>query len=284
MSFAAMIGRRRQLVVPTPPDEPEEPPAESGLIYDHDFEDGAFPSQGPVIQSGLTSDITVTTTNPISGTRSLNFFFVGKPEGQDNWIEHNLALPKCYGGFGMEFDIRFSSNYVLRNLSNSTTKWFQFWQQTDANAELSPRVRTDYNEIMSVGASIRRNGVDNQIELMAVVTDNGCNVCNNGYALLMDPDTPENAPVRPGQKHKVKWRVKYSSALGVNDGLYELLVDDGIVFQNTALNLWPYAGRGSTPPFLSWGYLMGYANGGFGVDTNVQWDNLKMYNTTTRWW
>ena len=26
MSFAAMIGRRRQLVVPTPPDEPEEPP------------------------------------------------------------------------------------------------------------------------------------------------------------------------------------------------------------------------------------------------------------------
>lgn len=281
MSIAAMMGRRRVAVNAGAP----EPPGELGLIYSHDFEDGAFPSQGAVIQSPLTSDIRVTTTNPISGTRSLEFFLIEKPPGVFNWQEHNLALPKCYGGFGMEFDIRFGENYVLRgDPANSTTKWFQFWQQTDANAALDPRERTDYDFILSVGASIRRNGVGNQIEMMAVVTDNGCLTCNNGYALLMDPDTPANAPVKPGQVHNIKWRVVFSSALGVSDGLYELLVDGVVVYQNTALNLWTHAGRGSTPPFVSWGYLMGFMNPGVGVDTIVQWDNLKMYNTTTRWW
>jgi hypothetical protein len=258
----------------------------TGLIYSHDFEDGLFPTQGPVIPSGLGGECTVSTVNPVDGLRSFQVRYPGTPPGTAQWQEYNIALPKCYGGFGMDFDTRFSSNFVLRpdgGGGNNTSKWFQFWQQTDANAALNPRVRTDYGQIMSVGASIRRKGVGNQIEMLVVVTDNGCLVCNNNSFVLIDPDTPANGPIKPGQKHNIKWRIKYSSGINQNNGVYELLVDNVVVFQNSALGLWPYAGRASDC-FVSWGYLMGYSNGGFTNDTIVQWDNFKMYNTSSRWW
>lgn len=259
----------------------------AGLIYSHNFEDGLFPSQGPVIQSGLTSSITVSTVDPIDGLRSLNFGFVAKPPGTDSWLEHNMALPKCYGGFGMEWDMRFPTNFALRYPGSTTAKWFQFWQQTDANAALNPRVSTDYGQIMQVGASFYLNQPwENKVKLMSVITRSNCLVCNdNVEAVLMDLDTPANGPIKLGQNHNIKWRVKYASGpLPAADGVYELLVDNVSVYTNNACAIWPYDGRGSTPPFVSWGYLMGYVNGGFGVETNIKWDNLRIYNTATRWW
>lgn len=235
-------------------------------------------------QGGLTSNITVSTVEPIDGLRSLNFRFVAQPPGTDSWVEHNMALPKCYGGFGMEWDMRFPSNYALRGPGSTTTKWFQFWQQTEANAALNPRVRTDYGEIMATGASIYLDTATNKIMLMAVVTRSNCLVCNDAYVPLIDLTNPANGPIKLGQNHNIKWRVKYASSTSATDGVYELLVDNVSVYTNTALNLYPYDNRGSTPPFISWGYLMGYANGGFGVETNVKWDNLKMFATPIRWW
>lgn len=185
--------------------------------------------------------------------------------------------------------MRFSSNYRLRagpTGENNTTKFFQFWQQTDANAALYPRVSTDYTSgIFSTGASIRRSGVGNQIELMAVVTSpTGGAASNIGYALLMDPDTPANGPIKPGQFHNIKWRAIYSTAQGVEDGFYEFLVDNSVVYSSPLFAFYPPDAFGPPTPFVSWGYLMGFSNNGFGVDTNVGWYNLKMYNQTTRWW
>lgn len=264
------------------------PPVPTGLIYQHDFEDGAFPTQGGVIPSALSTDITVSTVNPISGTRSFNVRYNGTAPGTAQWQEHNIALPKCYGGFGMEWDTRFSSNFFLRpdgGGGNNTSKWFQFWQQTDANYDVVPRTRSDYTGIFATGASIRRNGVGDQIEVMGVVTSPTGDIASNIDArLLIDPTAPANAPIKPGQIHNVKWRVKFATGVGTADGYYELLVDNVLVIPPTNFDFYPPNRLGPPVPFVSWGYFMGYSNGGFTNTTDVQWDNLKIYNTTTRWW
>jgi hypothetical protein len=189
---------------------------------------------------------------------------------------------QCFDGFGMEWDQRISSNFFLRNNSSesSTTKWFQFWQGN----------REDYGEIFAVGASFRRQYLSNRVELMAVNTSAGCLVCNAAYSspspygiTLIGPDTPANGAIKPGQVHNIKWRVKFSSTDVAADGLWEMLIDN-VLFATYTGAVYSYAGVGSPVPNIATGYLMGYCNPGYAAETVWTWDNLKFYNTTTRWW
>jgi hypothetical protein len=265
----------------------------TGLLYSEDFE--ARPTG--VLQSAWTTGDappgvtapdgnfywlqnhggTVSTTSPLSGTKSLDFFHVGVPNDTDQNREQRLTLPvNCTLGFGMEWDQRVPSNFVLRDqVGGTTSKWFQFWRNNHSDYSAS-------GSNFGIGASFRRSGVGNQVELMVVVTDTGCFTCNAAFVLLIDPDTPTNAPIRPGQVHNIKWRVRYSSGPSVSDGLYELLVDNAVVYQNNALALWTFANDG--PPSVRSGYLMGYTNAGYAADTTWTWDNIKFYHQSTRWW
>ncbi len=261
-------------------------------IYENDFNSGSLTPTWEGVTEYAPNTLywqpnhggQVNATNPISGSHSLNFIFPVSADGADSNEEQRFRLPRdCTGGFGMEWDQRISSNFFLRDQtdpSGTTSKWWQLWQGE----------YTDYSNHTTVGCSFRRSGEGNQVEIMAVVTDTGCTVCNANYTspssfgrVLIDPDTPANGIIKPGQVHNIKWRVKFSSGPTENDGLWELLVDD-VVFATFTGALYSPASRGSPIPSLRFGYLMGYTNAGYNQVTTWTWDNLKMYNTTERWW
>lgn len=264
-----------------------------GLIYSDTFESapsGALQSawtagdgpSGATLPNGTFYYLTnhggqVLTANPITGSKSLNFVYPAVADDVDQNQEQRLILPvDAAGGFGMEWDQRISSNFVLRDQTGGTTsKWFQFWRNDHSDYSSS-------GSNFAVGASFRRSGVGNQVELMVVVTEETCFICNLAYVLLIDPDTPANAPLKPGQVHNIKWYIKYASSAAASDGTWEMLVDGAVVYSNTAMKLWPYANDGT--PTVRSGYLMGYTNAGYSAETTWTWDNLKFYNQSTRWW
>lgn len=300
MSFA---GRRRARVlgsVAQPPGSDWGAPGlgsgggpSYGLIYSNDFNSGVLaPTYGdepPGVPDGTFYWLAnhggeVSNVSPIAGSHSLRFVFPAVADFVDSNREQRFILPRnCDGGVGMEWDQRLPANFFLRNQTDSsgtTSKWFQIWQGSHA----------DYSTHTTVGASFRRSGEGNQVEIMAVVTDSGCTVCNANFSspsakgrVLIDPDTPSNGILVPGQIHNIKWRVRFSSSPAATDGLWELLVDN-VVFATFTGAIYSPASRGNPVPSVRSGYLMGYSNAGYNDQTIWQWDNLKVYHTLERWW
>jgi hypothetical protein len=231
----------------------------------------------------------VTTTAPLSGTKSLDMVYPAVANDVDSGTEQRFILPQlCTGGFGMEWDQRISSNFFLRSQAGGTTsKWFQMW-------------RSGYSTSFTIGASFRRAGGANvdKVEMMPIITNNnGAGIAGGpndlevypsaSSRILISPLSVTGSPVGilvPGQTQRIRFWVRYSSAFNVFDGRYEIWVDDTL-FVYADCEIWPHViseGGGATPG-IQYGYVMGYTNAGYDAATTWTWDNLKFYSGATRW-
>lgn len=225
---------------------------------------------------------TVNTVSPIAGAKSLNFIYPADAVATERIREQRMILPQlCTGGFGVEADVRISSNFFLRNGgSGSTHKFFQFWQST-------------YTTSFTVGASFRRDTISgtDRAEFMPIISSPAVgNVGGLGAAetfptasgrTFIRPASVSGAPIGiliPGQTHNVKFWVRYSTASGANDGRYEFWVD-GVLFCYADVDIYSLSGT----PGIQYGYLMGSSNAGYAEETTWTWDNVKFYSGATRW-
>lgn len=113
MSFAAMIGRRRQLVVPTPPVEPEEPPPDpdglwpnepSGfeLIADRTFSAAGGAGTGVLYEPPSNLEYVTDETGPSSPQSWSSVYPAGLSNGLGTILrtpdDYSLTKDQCYAG------------------------------------------------------------------------------------------------------------------------------------------------------------------------------------------
>lgn len=299
MSFAAMIGRRRQLVVPTPPEVPPEP---EGFEFFTDFSGGLLPESltgreveppnpaGVVSWQGpSTSRFVQTEVTPPGTSHALAFVYPATADGVDSNVEQNVLLGQLIGGagrhFGIEFDVLFPENFTLRE-SGAPTKFFQFWEQF-------------YSNTCTVGITLRAEA-DGSATMQPFITGDAPEYGFYGLGQanpqtyhrpvgnrFVAPLGTDPAAITPGVWSKVRHLVKFSSSSTATDGTVKTFVDGNLFMSCGPTNIWSYDAAGPNPPTrepkIGRGYLMGYSNSGFDEETRIHWANLRIVDFDPGW-
>ena len=90
----------------------------------------------------------------------------------------------------------------------------------------------------------------------------------------------------PGQWSQIRVHLKAASSAGATNGVSELWVNGALAYQKTNGDFSNLNGgqlNGIYPALLHNGYLMGYTNGWYSVNTTIYIDDFKIYDTDPGW-
>jgi hypothetical protein len=246
----------------------------SGLFWDVDFESGSLAGEASGGASfGGSTQASVTSVSPISGTYSLLFEFVGHPTDDDR-AEQRFNLGRNITEVWVEYDLHVPSNYEHRDgPSSDNNKFFRIWGD-------------DYVSANKVGSSTHRTG-----------TGGGSQICHEYNYKTWADGTLGRGPVGPttraegvdfaynsqsamvGATTQIREHYKMVSATDADDGEYHLWYNGTLMRTFTGI---PQK-YDTAKPYWNTGYFLGAANSGFDENTEFRIDNIKFYDTDPGW-
>jgi hypothetical protein len=191
-----------------------------------------------------------------SGSCSLKFTYLGGAAGDDAWSEQRFSLGKKLSEIYLQWYQYFPSGYDAHPVGG------RYAHRNDTGPDNNKLLRLwddDYARYrVKLGFStLPTSGGDSQI-----ITEYGTNRKGVGpRGAKSDRYGITNA--RRGRWLRIQVHVRLAS-IANNDGVIEMWIDGVKTISNTALPLFPAGGIGN---YLRNGYLMGWANSGFDVDS-----------------
>jgi len=224
----------------------------SSLLFSDNFESGDLShTENGVFYTG-NANVSVITDPTDGANKVAQFKYAGNVDG-DAWAELRFDLGDQYSVVTLEWDSYIPANYLHRDSTGvDNNKFFRLWP-------------TDYGDLQKVGASLRRNAISSVGEDYVLT----------GNSAISTQVT--SAPSFIAASDLGVWR-----ALKVEVVAPTVSVDGSIKFYkdgslfHSAENIAYHAGGTAG---YRYGYLWGWANSGFAVDTDILMDNLKFYGS-----
>lgn len=275
MSFAAMIGRRRQLVVPTLPDPEEPPPTDGEPFFFETFAGGQRNNANGFEWLGAVEPV-VATDFGRSDSNSLRFTLNANGADVPSFSEERFDMGRYLDRVAIEQWVHLPSNWKHRNTSYpGNNKFLFFWRNRD-----------DYTQEArdwQVGVEWwRTNDFESWGRFMSNAPDQG--FLSNQLPPPNDPPfIGAAAPLKPGQWNRFRLYVQAASSRSASDGVYKVWANDTqlVNLTNKALH------NPSSDPvgaLLRHGYLMGYMNSGFDETTVIHVDDVAFFDHLPSSW
>lgn len=200
------------------------------------------------------------------GSNVLRFSYKGSPPGNDAWAEQRFTLGNYYTDVWIQYDMYVPANYTLRESSNDKS-YLYLW--TDG-----------YNAQNGVGAGFQNWGKTNNGSNLAFVEWSAGRATPHLYDYTRNPQAFDD--------HKGKWTniiANIKAGTGSGDGSGRLWRDGVLVFVkdkttwNNKYSISQFMYTAGLNNKFNNGYLMGWSNNGFDVDTNIYIDNFKFSTT-----
>ena len=245
----------------------------SGLFYQTAFTGSTTLSDhnsGGFVWGGLNDTAVVS----FAGSNQLRFRYnVGVH------AEQRFALGQDVSELWIEYDWTIPANFVHTTTPPTNNKFLQLWRDTYGSLSLTWQVGYEF-ELSGGVTSIRPMSSQETGELGKYVTSSGL-----GHPDYHKQFIGGTGPCSPGNTYQIRHHVKAASANGVANGVMEMWVN-GTLF--AAMYDGEFRNHTTSPiygsePVIRQGYLLGYANAVYGVETDFYIDNLKFYNTTPGW-
>ena len=219
-------------------------------------------------------------TGAFSGERYLRFFYgpsVTHPRAEIYWETDPKAGPyvNSTAETWIEQKVFFPTNYKFPLNSVSKTKFGSFWN-TVYNP--TPDRAVVIFELWPWG-SVDVDGDAKSFRLRMFM--------NGGFRdqflcdrLLGDDDT---FGAQKGRWSTVRTYIKFSSAIGEDDGHISMWIDDNMVL-SADTEMWSASNAADTFRHIRAGYLFGEKSYGVSEDIVVGMDNFKIFNSDPKWW
>ncbi len=273
------------------------PNAPASGYFEDDFESGDLSKTMP---GGLrtygwdeNTNTSVSATVAYSGNRSLMFAYPGTGAGQNSWAEQRFRLgDRLTGEVFFEWYQYWPTGtegwtvagvpvgkFVWRDKpgggDSNNGKFFRLWTGEGGNGDTYETYSAD---ILKVGSSLwseaaRGGPVDPYNRISAAA--NGppsLRSWQNPAPTIGDAGAYAHTYAVRGEWNQIRFRVKNATPAN-NDGAVEFWINGTLVISETALDIYPSGGVGN---YWYYGYLMGWANGGFQDPTFTWIDDFKI--------
>jgi hypothetical protein len=244
-------------------------PAHSAILFFDSFESGDFTHAengfGWNGRSSGSGDLqpAITTATAHSGTRSVKFTFGAGAATEDAWSELRYVLGKNMNEVYMQWYM-----YYPKGTEGLGPKWQHRQVQPDNNKFFKLWADSYSPYTVATGVSTWSNSTQNDVYF----TEYGTNLTGGVGPFGKDRDYAGATDARLGKWLKVQIRVKCATAAN-NNGVIQMWIDDVMILNDTALNLYPSGGIGN---HLRNGYLMGWMNSGFDVTSSMYIDDVTI--------
>lgn len=227
--------------------------ANAGVILEDDFESGSA-------KKFWTSmvDVTVAKLPEQTGRtgNAMRFLFKGVASDKDSWSEARFDLGRDYEQLSIEFDLFVPSNYQHRRPSDNTdnNKFFRIW-------------RTTYDDVEKLGAS--------------TLGQNGGSLIGSDYRVQASwgqSTAVKSASGFIGSSDLGKWmtvKIDVRAATDSSLGTIKIYKNGKLHLEDNSIKNHIAGTQG-----YRYGYLLGWANSGFSVDTILYIDNVRFLNIT----
>lgn len=273
---------------PPPPLPPPPPPTPVGpvALFADDFENGFTPAKaGEAGWGPLGPNVALSTDVAHSGTHSLRFTFIGKPDCQDSTAEQRFSLGRQLPEVWLDFWVLFpaggeggSARYYHRwqypccpaSSSQDNNKFLALW---GANYQAPPLMVVQTWTTTLAGSVKPTTPGDSRIQPAFSKAGTANTVYNgaNHMAFVTDADR--------GRWMRVRAHAKVAT-MGQSDGVVELWKDDALVCRNAGLPFYDATGAAN---YLASGYLFGWSNSGFTETTHIYVDDFRIYDANPGW-
>lgn len=221
-------------------------------------------------------DVTVVS---FDGHNCLRFRYPAEDPGVDGQAEQRFGFGRDLNAMSMEFYLHVPSNFTMREHGNN--KFFRGWRDnysdTAAGVQEPGLEFVTYNSLghpqPSTTAYARPLWRD--VLTHGLITD----LEIEGH---LDPMIGPGGPINIGAWNRVRIAWQGSSGFGVYDGAYRVWFNETRLTNGTAL---PLFNRYETPSdvVLKQAYIMGYANTGYGVQTDFHVRDFKVWDRFNVW-
>ncbi|QWV91838.1 polysaccharide lyase [Geomonas oryzisoli] len=245
----------------------------AGVFFKDGFESGdkAHTENGA---KWLSSSSTVTISSDIArtGNKSMKFHFAGVPLGQDDDAEQRFSLGSARPDVYIQYYVFFPLNYVHRNDSPTNNKAIMLWDEeanyTWARAKMGAHLW--YNSAGDALSPFTGLDFNYSPPQLTCKTGSGSNTSIDSISLAISNFgkwTLDKTFL--GRWLCFEWHFKLDS--GAGDGALEFWVDGVKQFGQTNMK---WNGAPCSPGYFKTGYLFGWANSGFDVDTDIYVDDV----------
>ena len=241
-----------KVVEPPPPQPP--PPQESAFFSDV-FSSGDLSH----VENGCrwTDQANTRVITSPNGTSALEFTFPTGTSDGDAWAEQRFSLGGNYPELWMSYDLYIPQNYVHRNGGGNNKAFSYFWSG-DYGALTGPLLATNFWP--------DGNGGSRLSQWMRTPTFGGRHLWADDPVWI---DSHGIISSDLGQWMHVVVHAKYATEAN-NDGVYEIWKNGAKLIGITNGDWYVPNAQG-----FDQGYLLGWANSGFDVETKLYIDNIK---------
>ena len=237
-------------------------------LFSDGFESGGLSSGANGVSWGGGTRTAVTTTNPLGGSRSLEFSYGPDGGGADSFSEQRFSFPRT-GQIWIEHWLHVPANYRHRLDNPSNNKLFRLFSTPD-DGTFSLTLETVASGNALVSGTDRFKSESGGLMGIPYKTE--------GTANVIGPDA--SYPIQIGRWTRVRIHFRGASSPTTSDGRVEVWANDRLV-KALDWDFWPT--KGSGPVRIDRGYLMGWANSGFSERTVFHIDDFKLWTSDPGW-
>ena len=209
--------------------------------------------------TGAGDEVIVTSELSHSGSYSLKFHYAGSTNlNDDAWAEQRFHFGEGKQDFYVRYYIYFPSNYTIRNVSPNNNKFIVFWADDVYSGPMSRDMESwDAGTLHQFAYKARVSGWPLAL------------TCSGSNGFYTGGDRATIAQDMLGNWTCFEHHIKVETA--DEPGVHQFWINGVLVIDDQDLS---WAGGPCSPGYLNNGYLMGWANSGFNVDTDIYIDDV----------
>jgi hypothetical protein len=187
----------------------------------------------------------------------------------DSSAEQRFNMGRQLTELWLEYQLHIPSNFAHRNDPPSNNKFLSLWPLNYSTTG-ETYVVTEFD----------RNGTDTSYARILGLGD----MFYADGTVIRDGDAVQNSnfisAARANQWHRIRVRYRIASGVGQTNGIYEGYINDELMWRSrTDWQFWSTAGLN----YIQRGFLMGYSNSGFAVQTDFHISDVKFYDANPSW-
>jgi hypothetical protein len=239
----------------------DDPPASSDPFYETSFENGMEGGNGFTWRA--SGSATVTSTNPRTGSKALEFVCGPNPSGEDCWPEQRFDMGRMIDELWVEYYYYVPTNYAHRDDgTGGNNKFFVIWG--DRTYE------RNYGEQLHIWISLYP-GNTSDLMINEVWEESGESI---NIATVKNFITPSMR----GTWKRFRLHIKASTQNSPKNGVIEMWWDGTKVVNLHNVGMYHSWNSG-----FQKGYFPGWSNTGFASRTVFNYDDFKIYTSDPGW-
>lgn len=252
-------------------------PASADVFFKDGFETGGFSHSENGVSWNSPEKVTVVSDRASEGSRAAKFHFIGSSDlAADAWAELRFALPSNRSEIWIKYDMYIPSNYYHREASGASNNkgLIMLWggdygsMTTQSAISFWPSFSSARPGQSMMCADVKTNGGESTHYCQqSNLPDKGVTAATETIAI--NPNTDG------GKWHTFIIHYKLSD-VNTSNGVLQLWKDGTKIWDTN--NVSNHAASTGNNYFNN-GYILGWSNSGFNVDTDIYLDNVFFADT-----